>query len=168
MTFVQPLKGEKMLGEFDVEQWLASRTEAGLKIDPETAEVYWEYGQVMDPYGVYSGLPEECWQVGRQYFARSPGSDIWVHFRDLPDETREVLWEKHKSQLAFPAGLERGHEAARIIARELQNLTGNDCMQAAPDLESRMREYLVQYVQHLVLKSAVCGRSDSFPAEDPS
>ena len=95
-----------MLGEFDVEQWLASRKEAGLKIDPETAEVDWEYGQVMDPYRVYSDLPEECQQVGRQYFARSPGSDIWVHFRDLPDETRHALWEKHKSQLAFPAGLE--------------------------------------------------------------
>jgi hypothetical protein len=101
------VKGEKMLGEFDIEQWLASRKEAGLKIDPETAEVCWEYGQVMDPYGVYSGLPEEFQQVGRQYFARSPGSDTWVHFRDLPDETRDALWERHKSQLAFPAGLEQ-------------------------------------------------------------
>ena len=75
----------------DVQRLLASRKEAGLKIDPDTAEVCWEYGPVMDPYGVYSDLPEECQQVGRQYFARSPGSDIWVHFWDLPDETREVL-----------------------------------------------------------------------------
>jgi hypothetical protein len=91
----------------DVQRLLASRREAGLKIDPETAEVSWEYGQDMDPYGVYSDLPEECQLVGRQYFARSPGSDIWVHFRDLPDETREVLWERHKSDLAFPAVLEQ-------------------------------------------------------------
>ena len=156
-----------------------------LKIDPETAEVDWEYGQVMDPYGVYSDLPEECQQVGRQYFARSPGSDIWVHFRDLPDETRHALWEKHKSQLAFPAGLEDGREAARIVARELQDLMANDLaapdlegrireclvqyvMQAAPDLESPMREGVVQYVQRLVLKSAACGHSNSSPAEDPS
>jgi hypothetical protein len=87
-----------VLEEFEIQQWLASRKEAGLRIDPETAEVCWEYGQVMDPYGVYSDLPEECQQVGRQYFAQSPGSDIWVHFRDLPDETRHALWEKHKSQ----------------------------------------------------------------------
>ena len=87
---------KKVLEEFEIQQWLESRTEAGLKIDPETAEVDWEYGQVMDPYRVYSDLPEECQQVGRQYFARSPGSDIWVHFRDLPDETRHALWEKHK------------------------------------------------------------------------
>jgi hypothetical protein len=173
------------MSEFDVERWLATKKEAGLKIDPETAEVDWEYGQVMDPYGVYPDLPEECQQVGRQYFARSPGSDIWVHFMDLPDETRHALWEKHKSQLAFPAGLEDGREAARIFARELQNLMANDL--AAPDLESRIREYLVQWVmqavpdlespmqedlvqcvQQLVLKSAACGHSNSSPAEDPS
>jgi hypothetical protein len=175
-----------MLGEFDIQQWLASRKEAGLKIDPETAEVDWEYGQVMDPYGVHSDLPEECQQVGRQYFARSPGSDIWVHFRDLPDETRHALWEKHKSQLAFPAGLERGREAAPIVARELEDLIGNDfkqaapdlesireclvrwVMQAVPDLESSMREDIVQYVQQLVLKTVACGHSNSSPAEDPS
>jgi hypothetical protein len=86
---------------------------------------------------------------------------------DLSDETRDALWEKHKSQLAFPAGLEDGHEAARIVARELQDLMANDLaapdlesrireclvgwvMQAAPDLESSLREDLVQYVQHLV------------------
>src|SRR5262249_49510833 len=124
------------MSEFDVERWLATKKEAGLKIDPETAEVDWEYGQVMDPYGVYSDPPEEYQQVGRQYFARSPGSDIWVHFRDLPDETRHALWERHKSQLAFPAGL-----AARIILRELQNLASYDFKQAAPDLESEQARF---------------------------
>jgi hypothetical protein len=89
-----------------VEQRLAIRKEAGLKIDPETAEVEWIYAQTLDPYGVYPELPEECRQVGREYFARSPGSDIWVLFGDLPDATRIALWEKHKSKLAFPAGLE--------------------------------------------------------------
>jgi hypothetical protein len=28
----------------DIQQLLASRKEVGLKIDPETAEVFWEYG----------------------------------------------------------------------------------------------------------------------------
>ena len=46
--------------------------------------------RTLDPYGVYPDLPEECQQVGREYFARSTGSDIWVHFHDLPEETRDV------------------------------------------------------------------------------
>ena len=55
-----------------MEQWLAIRKEAGLKINPKTAEVEWRYAQTLDPYGVYPDLPEECQQVGREYFARSP------------------------------------------------------------------------------------------------
>ena len=61
----------------------------------------------LDPYGVYPELPEELQQVGREYFARSPGSDIWVWFGDLPEATETVLWEKHKRTLAFPAGLQK-------------------------------------------------------------
>jgi len=89
-----------------IEEFLAIRKEEGLKIDPKTAEVMWIYAQTLDPYGVYSDLPEECQQVGREYFARSPGSDIWVNFGDLPETTRDALWGKHKRQLAFPAGFE--------------------------------------------------------------
>ena len=95
-----------MTEKMTVEQWLAIRREAGLKIDPETAEVEWDYAQVLDPYGVDPNLPEEYRQVGRAYFARSPGSDIWVWFGDLPEATSDALWEKHKRKLAFPAGLE--------------------------------------------------------------
>jgi hypothetical protein len=95
----------EIIMSIQTEQWLAIRKEAGLEIDPQTAEVYWEYGQILDPYGVYQDLPEECQQVGRVYFARSPDSDIWVCFYDLPDATREALREKHKGKLAFPAGL---------------------------------------------------------------
>jgi hypothetical protein len=57
-------------------------------------------------YGVYPDVAEECQYIGRAYFARSPGSDIWVDFGDLPDEVREALWQRHKFKLAFPAGLE--------------------------------------------------------------
>ena len=91
----------------EIEQWLSIRKEAGLKIDPETAEVDWSYGQTLDPYGVCDEweLPEEFHQVGREYFARSPGRDIWVHFGDLPEETRNRLWTRHSRKLAFPAGL---------------------------------------------------------------
>jgi hypothetical protein len=70
--------------------WLAIRKEAGLKIDPESAEVEWTYAYTLDPYGVEK-LPEELQCVGREYFARSPGSDAWVSFDDLPDATRRAL-----------------------------------------------------------------------------
>jgi len=69
--------------------------EAGRHIDPATAEVEWMYGQILDPYGIDPDLPEEYQQVGRMYFARSPSSDIWVWFGDLPAATRTALWERH-------------------------------------------------------------------------
>ena len=87
------------------EQFLSIRKEAGQHIDPATAEVCWEYGQVLDPYGIYPNLPEECQQVGRMYFASAPESDKWVCFYDLPEATSDALWERHKHTLAFPAGL---------------------------------------------------------------
>jgi hypothetical protein len=89
----------------DTKEFPAARTEAAKHIAPETAEVYWAYGQTMDPYGIDPDLPDELRCVQRVYFARSPDSDIWVCFYDLPEEIRSALWEKHKRQLAFPAGL---------------------------------------------------------------
>ena len=86
-------------------QWLAIRKEAGTKIDPATAEVTWWFAKTGDPYSVYEFGEDEEYCVGREYFARSPDSDVWVSFQDLPDATRETLWEKHSSKLAFPAGL---------------------------------------------------------------
>ncbi len=95
-----------MMTDDDRKIWLESRKEAGLKIDPETAEVGWCYAWMSDPYGVYPHLPEENDNIGRAYFARSPGSNVWVDFGDLPEATRDTLWRKHRSKLAFPAGLE--------------------------------------------------------------
>jgi hypothetical protein len=83
------------------EQWLAIRKEEALKIDPETAEVEWSYGQPMDPYGVLDEweLPEEFHCVGREYFARTPGSNVWVSFDDLPKATAERL--NHRRRPSF-------------------------------------------------------------------
>jgi len=92
---------EKTSATMELDEWLAIRKEAGMKIDPETAEVDWCYGLTLDPYGVYPELPEECQQVGRAYFARSPGSDVWVEFGDLPKATRDALWEKRKRKSAI-------------------------------------------------------------------
>jgi hypothetical protein len=114
---IAPSLADAKADQMTVEQWLAIRKEAGLKIDPETAEVTWQYAQILDPYGVHPDLPPECDQVGRAYFARSPGSDVWVEFGDLPDATRDALWRKYWSSLSFPAGLEGLYEA-------LQDLSG--------------------------------------------
>ena len=80
-------------------EWLAIRKEAGRNIDPETAAVFWTYAQTLDPYGIYPDLPEECRCVGREYFARSPGSDVWVAFEDLPKATVDALWERQWPEL---------------------------------------------------------------------
>jgi class 3 adenylate cyclase/tRNA A37 threonylcarbamoyladenosine biosynthesis protein TsaE len=43
----------------ELEKWLANRKAEAIKIDPDTAEVDWEYGQTLDPYGVCPDLPDE-------------------------------------------------------------------------------------------------------------
>lgn len=62
--------------------------EAALQIDPKTAEVDLSYAIFIDPNG-------EPYSVVREYFARAPGSDLWVVFDVLPDAIRDALWEKH-------------------------------------------------------------------------
>jgi hypothetical protein len=80
-----------------VEQWLQARKEEATRIDPDTAEVFWTYERTLDPYGLDPDLSEELQQIGREWFARTPGSDIWVWFGDLPIETRKRLERKHES-----------------------------------------------------------------------
>lgn len=100
---------EKSGNELTVEQWLQVRKDEGLIIDPQTAEVTWSFEYTVDPYGVHPDIPDDLQQVGREYFARRPGSDVWVHFSDLPDETHERLWTMYGSRLASfvvsPAGV---------------------------------------------------------------
>jgi hypothetical protein len=94
-------KMSTMMTDEEREAWLAIRKEAGLKINPETAEVDWNYAYILDPYGIDPDLPEECRCIGRAYFARAPGSDVWVSFYDLPEATRDALWKKSRSMAAF-------------------------------------------------------------------
>jgi hypothetical protein len=91
MTTIPSRKSEK--SQLAKEQWLALRKDAALRIDPETGEVYWRHGQICDPYGVEE-LSKEDWCIGRNYFARSPGSDVWVSFDDLPNAVLDRLWER--------------------------------------------------------------------------
>jgi hypothetical protein len=90
--------------DLNVEEWLQIRKDAALKIDAETAEIFWTYRLTMDPYGVLPELPEKYRQIGREYFARSPESDIWVSFYDLPDDTCNRLWEIDKHKLCPECG----------------------------------------------------------------
>lgn len=48
-----------------------------------------------------------CGQVGRERFARHPGASWrdWVSFRDLPEATRNALWQRDGRKLVFPYGL---------------------------------------------------------------
>jgi hypothetical protein len=78
------------------QQWLAIKKEAALKIDPETAEVFWNWGQVLDPYGIWD-LTEEEKCIGRNYFARSQGGEELTSFDDLPDAVRDRLWARLKA-----------------------------------------------------------------------
>jgi hypothetical protein len=88
-----------------IKKWLAVRKEAGRHIDPKTAVVTWEYAQTMDPYGIDPNLPEEMSQIGREYFARAPGSKIWVHFNDLPLRTARALVKMyHYRMCSFVVG----------------------------------------------------------------
>jgi hypothetical protein len=73
-------------------------------IDPKTCEVDWGYGETLDPYGVVGVRPEESC-VGREYWARSPGSDVWINFVSLPRNVSDALMEKHRKEIMFPAGL---------------------------------------------------------------
>jgi hypothetical protein len=86
---------------------------AGQQIDPATAEVLWTYALMPDPYSVMDNVPDSYWVVGREYFARAPGTSVWVSFEDLPEATRDALWNRHASKLAFPAGLEEVFAAVR-------------------------------------------------------
>ena len=79
----------------------ALRKAVGLHIDPKTAEVEWIYAQTLDPYGDDPSLPKEYRQVGREYFARSPGSDVWIWVGDLPEATRDALRKKGRVRACF-------------------------------------------------------------------
>jgi hypothetical protein len=82
------------ISKIEYRRRMEERRTAGLLIDAMTAEIDWNYAQTLDPYG--DGLPllpqEE--QIGREYFARAPDSDIWVCVGDLPHATRDAIWRR--------------------------------------------------------------------------
>jgi hypothetical protein len=90
MDFIPDRESERT--KIETQSWLAARREEGRTMNPETAQVVVEYVQMLDPYGIKRHLAEHC--VGRQFFARSPGSDEWVWCGDLPDAVHDRLRER--------------------------------------------------------------------------
>jgi hypothetical protein len=86
--------------EITTEERIAVRKDAALRIDPETSVVMCTYARTLDPYGDDPDLPEEYCQVRRTHFVRSPGSDVWVMFNDLPAATRDALRKRSKEKSA--------------------------------------------------------------------
>jgi hypothetical protein len=74
----------------------AERTAVGARIDPATAEVWFDYASTLDPYCELD-LEPELRDVGRQWFTRDPIEQIAVSFYDLPPATREALEGKRRA-----------------------------------------------------------------------
>jgi hypothetical protein len=81
----------------ELEGWVASRQEAGIKIDIETCEIARRYTCDFDVYGLQTAkgeLPEELQVAGKNYFVRSPESRGWVHEHDLPKASISAMYER--------------------------------------------------------------------------
>ena len=79
-----------------VDAFLAECKEAGRSINPENVEFSWGWAEMLDPYGV-DPVPPEYRCIGRVHFVRTPGSDIWVEFRDLSEPVRDRVWQRLRS-----------------------------------------------------------------------
>jgi hypothetical protein len=135
--------GTKTVNKMTTEQWLAIRREAALQIDPETAEVMWKYANIADPYGIYSDCPEEC--IGKVYFARPSGSDVWVDFEDLPDATVKALREKQELRRAFPEPAVYRRAKELLIVSEDQEQFVRVRIEQASKLIEKMRAALKEH-----------------------
>ena len=102
-----PVKKKTASEKAEIEKWLAIRKEAGLKIDPETAEVDWDYGNDFDPYGVWDEweVPQEFEVVGRQRLGACSGKRCLGSFqRFARHRQRRVVGEASLAD-CFPRGL---------------------------------------------------------------
>ena len=95
-------------------KYINKRRKEGRKIDARTAKVGWWYCELEDPYNIIpaSYVDSEFFQrylqmIGREYFARRPGSKIWVWIGDLPRRTARALQKSGKLATATEAGLSK-------------------------------------------------------------
>jgi hypothetical protein len=75
----------------------AERSVVGRRLNPSTAQVFFIYAQVVDPYGECDDLPPEADCVGREWFAMDPVERIAVHADDIPEETWILLDQKRRA-----------------------------------------------------------------------
>jgi hypothetical protein len=81
----------------ELREWLASRREAGRKINVATCELGWWYANDLDPYDVLKALgelPKDRWVVGGNHFVRTPESCGWVSEDDLPELQSKALHDR--------------------------------------------------------------------------
>jgi hypothetical protein len=86
---------------------VASRKEAGKRIDVETCNVCMTIGNVLDQYGLYAAedaaagrVPDEDERTvcaGRLYWARSSEADGWVEMGDLPEDPNFIFYNRVRS-----------------------------------------------------------------------
>lgn len=84
------------LTDDECREWLASRKEAGRKIDVATCEFSWWRVNFPDPYNVLKRLgeplPGDCdGCLVKDYFVRSPESRGWIVLSDLPKSSADAL-----------------------------------------------------------------------------
>jgi hypothetical protein len=125
--------------------WLAIRKAEAAKIDPDSAEVYWDYGKYADPYNLYPNMPywgldiddrddqccgySECedplCEYRTIYFVRNLCSDIMVHTGDLCEGINTALFNRLHLQdhrfafirdVATPVRPHRYHRRCSTIA----------------------------------------------------
>jgi hypothetical protein len=116
---------------------------SSLQIDPETAEIMWKHANIVDPYGVYPDCPAEC--IGRVYFARPSGSDVWVCFDDLPHATVKALREKQELRRAFPEPTVYRRAKELLIVSEDQEQIVCVRVEQASKLIEKMRAALKEH-----------------------
>ena len=84
----------------DIADFRKLRKSIGLLVDPNKAEVICKQVLPFDPYGIGPKPPEEHRLLRPEYFARNAGTKPWVLFKDLPEATAKILFDKHA---AMPA-----------------------------------------------------------------
>jgi hypothetical protein len=132
----------------DAADWLAVRKAEAAKIDPDLAEVYWDYGKYADPYHLYPNMPDWALDTDDRddqccgnsqcedplctyrtiYFVRNPYSETMVHTGDLCEGLNTALFNRLHFQdhrfafirdVATPIRPHRYHRRCSAVAGSL-------------------------------------------------